>query len=308
MEVGRLVEHEAVAVAENVGREPTVQPQAARADDRGESALHQRLSGLEVLAGDGHLRLFGQFPHGGDVHRGVGRTHHEGRAFGQGGVGITHRGRDALGVVGLHGRLEVGQTVVHRFVHRHIDFGRSRPEHHHALTAVVGFEAADVFAQRLDHVPARGAVFHVVAVQTRGIALVESGGHGANGLQLVFNGEDVFGAQHFGVHSALKGVGGVHVPSTEHQVVERGQRDDVGILQIFLVGTAPHADFIVLCHCTDRLGQAFTRHEHAGDEGCADRAEADDHHTQFSICWFHVGSYDKEIVMRCARLSAPKGA
>ena len=41
--------------------------------------------------------------------------------------------------------------------------------------------------------------------------------------------------------------------------------------------------------CTDRLGQAFTRHEHAGNECRADSAETDDHHAQFSVCWFHVG-------------------
>ena len=261
----------------------------AGSDDGGETALHQGLAGFEVLTGDGHVGLFGQLPHGGNIHRGVGCTHHEGGTFGQGGVGIAHGGRDALGVVGLHGGFQIGQTVVHRFVDGDVDLGRCGPEYHNAVATVVGLEAANVFAQGFHHFPAGGAVFHIVAVQTRGIALVECGGQRANGLQFVLHGEDVFGAQHLGVDGALKSVGGIHIPSAEHQIVERSQRDDVGIFQVFLFGTASHADFVVLCHCTDGLCQALACHQHAGDEGGADRAEADDHDTQFAVCRFHVG-------------------
>ena len=66
-EVCGFVEHETVAVAEDVGREPAAQAKAAGADDGSEARLNEGLAGLEVLAGDGHLGLLGEFPHCGDV-------------------------------------------------------------------------------------------------------------------------------------------------------------------------------------------------------------------------------------------------
>ena len=88
-EVGGLVKHEAVAVAQDVGREPAVQTEHAGADDGSETALNEGLAGLEVLTGDGHMGLLGHLPHGGDVDGGVGSTHDEGAILGQGGVSIA---------------------------------------------------------------------------------------------------------------------------------------------------------------------------------------------------------------------------
>lgn len=78
VEVGGLVEHQSVAVAEDVGREPATQSETARADDGRKATLDERLSGLEILAGDGHAGLLSQLPHGGYVDRGIGGTHDEG--------------------------------------------------------------------------------------------------------------------------------------------------------------------------------------------------------------------------------------
>ena len=48
-----IVEHLAVAVAEDVGREPAADAEHARLEARREDGLHQRLAGLEVLAAIG---------------------------------------------------------------------------------------------------------------------------------------------------------------------------------------------------------------------------------------------------------------
>ena len=89
-EVCGLVEHQAVPVAQDIRGEPSAQPEAAGAQYGCEAALHQRLPRLEVLACNRHLRLLGQLPHCGDVHRGVRRTHHKGRTLHQRCVGIAH--------------------------------------------------------------------------------------------------------------------------------------------------------------------------------------------------------------------------
>ena len=53
-ERARIVEHLAVAVAEDVRREPALQAQHPRLQARRDDRLHEGLAGLEVLAGDGH--------------------------------------------------------------------------------------------------------------------------------------------------------------------------------------------------------------------------------------------------------------
>ena len=48
-----IVEHFAVAVAENVGGVPAGDAQQARLKSRRQNGLHERLAGLEILAADG---------------------------------------------------------------------------------------------------------------------------------------------------------------------------------------------------------------------------------------------------------------
>src|SRR5216117_1625918 len=59
----RIVQHLAVAIAENVGGIPAREAEHARLERRGEDALHHRLTGLEVLAADRYVVLFGQLLH-----------------------------------------------------------------------------------------------------------------------------------------------------------------------------------------------------------------------------------------------------
>ena len=66
-EVVRIVQHLTIAVAEDVGGEPSADAQQARLKHRRQDGLHQRLPALEVLTGDGHVFLRSQLPHGGNV-------------------------------------------------------------------------------------------------------------------------------------------------------------------------------------------------------------------------------------------------
>ena len=62
-----IVEHFAVAVAEDVGGEPAVHAKHARLEAGRNQRLHERLTGLEVLAADGDVRVLGEFQQRGDV-------------------------------------------------------------------------------------------------------------------------------------------------------------------------------------------------------------------------------------------------
>ncbi len=282
-EVGWFVQHQAVAVAQDVGREPAAQSQAACADDGRETGLDQRLTRLEVLAGDGHSGLVGQFPHCGDVHCGVGSAHYEGSALRQCGVCVAHRGGDMLLVVSLHGNLQGGQRAVHLLVDRHIYLGRCGPKHHYALHARFLLKPADILAYLLRHVPAVPAQLHVVAVQTPGVVPVECGGHRLDLLKLVPDGIDVLLLQHLGVDGAFVCIGRIYVPGRKLYIVQVCQRHDVLIVQIFLVFSFAYADLVVLGHRAHRLGKSLAGHQHAGNERGAYRTQSHYHYSEFTI-------------------------
>src|SRR2546430_15319503 len=70
---------------------PISHSQHSRLQPGGENGLHQRLSGLEVLAADGSLVAPRQLVHCGDVDRQVGRAVGKGHALAERGIGIYHR-------------------------------------------------------------------------------------------------------------------------------------------------------------------------------------------------------------------------
>ena len=96
LERAGIVEHLAVAVAEDVGREPALEADHPGLQSRGDDRLHQRLAGLEVLAGDRHAAGPRHLLEGRDVDRQVRRA-----------VGVRHAARDR-GVRVDHGRRDVG--------------------------------------------------------------------------------------------------------------------------------------------------------------------------------------------------------
>ena len=285
-EVGGLVEHQAVAVAEDIGREPAGETEAAGTDDGGEAGLHESLTGLEVLAGDRHLGLFGKLPHGGDVDSGVGCAHDEGAALGEGGIGVTHRGSDAVLIVGLHGGLESGERSVNLLVDGNVNLSGSGPEHDNAVDSSLFLEVADILADLLRHVPTILDGLHVVAVKTLGVVVVEGSLHGLDLLELVLYRIDIFFFEHLGVDGGLVGIGGIYIPGAEHDVVKTREGNDVFVVEIFLVGSASYAHLVILCHRADGFGEPLAGHEYAGHESGGNSSETDHEHAQLSVGLF----------------------
>ncbi len=283
-EVSGFIEHKAVAVAQNVGREPSRQTQVAHADDGRETALDQCLTRLEVLACNRHFGLLGQLPHGGNIDRGVGSTHDEGASLGQCSVGIAHRGCDVVSVIGLHGSLEGLDGAVILHVGSDIDFGRCGPEHDDAVNTCLCLEVADVLADLLGHVPAILALLDIVTIQTAGILLVKSGLERLDSLELVLDRVYVLLLEHLGVDSALIGVDGIDIPCCENDVVECGHRHDVLQVQIFLVSPTTHTNLVVLSHRANGLCQTFAYHKHASHERGAHCTQTNHHHTELAGC------------------------
>ena len=153
-----------------------------------------------------------------------------------------------LAVVVLHRLFECLERSVHLFAVGNIYLCGSRPYHNDARAAVFLLEGAYVLAQSLGHFPSCGAVFHVVAVKSFCVVLVKSSFHRHNFLKLIAYGFDVLLLKNLGVHSRLVGVLGVNIPCPEHNVVKRGKRHDVGIVQIFLLVAFTYANLVVLCH------------------------------------------------------------
>ena len=134
------------------------------------------------------------------------------------------------------------------FVYGNINLSRSSPKHNYACAAVGFLEVADILLKFLNHVPAGLAVLNVVTVKTLCIVVVESSLHGLDLLELVLYGEDVLLLENFGVHSRFKCVGGIYVPSSEHDVVEVGDGNNLVVFEVFLVGTFSNTHYIILCH------------------------------------------------------------
>ena len=104
----RIVQHLAVAIAQDVGGVPAGEAEHACLERRREHALHHRLARLEVLAADRHVPLLGELLHHGEVDGQVGRAIGEWNALHERRIGINHRWRDRLFVL-LHRLLERGE-------------------------------------------------------------------------------------------------------------------------------------------------------------------------------------------------------
>ena len=121
-------------------------------------------------------------------------------------------------------------------------------------------EFANVFAKGLYHLPTGFAGFHVVAIQTLGVVLVEAGFHRLDLLEFLTDGVYVLGFQHLGIHGCLIGILGIDIPGSENYIVKFCNGYDFIVFQVFLVCSASNTDFVILCHGTYRLGESFTGH------------------------------------------------
>ena len=156
-ERARVVQHFAVAIAQNVGGKPAAHAQQARLQTRRDQRLHERLAALIILAAHRQIPVARQFQQRrhvrGQVRRAVGVRH----AQFQRRVGVDLAGRD-LRIVLLQPAFEILQRGVHRcgLVK---DLGGSAPDHGQPRSAGLFLEPADVVHHPLGVVHLRACVF-----------------------------------------------------------------------------------------------------------------------------------------------------
>ncbi len=131
-EAARIVQHRAVAVAEDVRRIPAAHAEHAGFEPRRDDGLEQRLPGFEVFAGNGYLMLVRELEQCGRVDAEIGRGIREWNAFRDRGIGVKHARGHML--VTIERFLQRGDTLVRlRAVAEAL--GAAAPEHDATIDA-----------------------------------------------------------------------------------------------------------------------------------------------------------------------------
>src|SRR5262249_34587101 len=262
----------AVAVAEDVRRVPALETEETRLEAGREDGLHQRLAGLEILAGRGDAVLLGELEHRRDVDRQVGRAVGVGNAVLEARVGVDLRRRDLrVGILqALLELLERGVDVGGLAV----DLGRAAPDGDQAVELVLLLEAGDVLLDLLDELGLALALLHVLAVKLLHPGVLEDRRPGRDRLELGLHRLQVSARQDAGLGGGLVGAVLENVPAAEDEIVEAGDRDEFRDLGAAVVRPLPEPDGAHLGERADRLGQPFANVHHTGDEGGGDRPHA----------------------------------
>ncbi len=296
-----VVEHLAVAIAEDVGRVPALDAEQPRLESRRDDGLHPRLPGLQVLAGDRRAALRGELQQrrniGAEIRRRVGVRN----AFLDGGVRVDHA-RGNRGVARLEALLERRHAGVHRALGE-VHLGAAAPDHDQPFEAVLRLEPPHVFAQLVGHLPLVRALLHVGAVEALHVLAVEHGRHRTNLLEL---GADLVEQCRLENARRLGGLVGVvfeDVPAAKHHVVERGQRNEVLDERRTALGALAEPHRSHLRQRADRLGQTAADGEDAGDGRRADGAHPDEKNAQFPcrFCDFWRIFHDLELYHQVSR-------
>src|SRR6266545_4875108 len=219
-----VVEDLAVAVAEDVRREPAVEAEEPRMQHRRDGGLHERLAGLEVLAAGDHRAAVRELAERRNVLREVRRAVQERDAGLERRPRVDHRRGDRR-IAGVERRLERLQRQVRR-ARLGVDLRRAGPDHDGAGAAVLLLERADVLHERFGLLPER-PLLHVRTVEPAHPGLVEDGRHRADRLELLADGIEVLAAQHVRADRGVVGVVRDRVPAAEDEVVEPGEREHV---------------------------------------------------------------------------------
>ena len=225
LEVVWIIEHLAVAVAENVGGVPTTETEHAGLEARGEKGLEPGLASLEVLAGDRHVLASGEFTHAGKIDGKVWCTVGERNMGHECGIRVDLARRDVLVVVaqaffkGRDGHVDSAGFLV--------GLGRTTPHHDESVTVVLGAEVFDVGDEGLGLSHFVGDVLDAGAVEALYPALIEDGVHGNNALEFGRDGAEVPIFKHACGAGGLKSIRADGIPAAEDKVAQVGQRHEL---------------------------------------------------------------------------------
>ncbi len=277
-----IVEHFAVAVAEDVRRIPAFEAEQPGLESRREDRLHQRLAGLEILAADRRARLYRQVTQCRNVDRQVRSAVRESDTALHRRVGVEHRRRDGL-VVLLHRGFKRFDGPVRRLVDLLEDLCRRRPDHNEPVAAVLGLEVLDVGDERLRKLELVRAGLHVGAVQALDVVLAEDRLHRLDRAQEVLDLVEQLLLEHASVKRGFVGVFLEDVPRPELDVVDASEGNELVDLRRSAVGALAEADSAHLGERADRLGEPATHGFDAGDDGGADGSEADEKDAKLAL-------------------------
>ena len=203
-------------------------------------------------------------------------------------------------VVGFHGCLQIGQTIVCLFVNRHINLRGRRPEDDDTVAVSRLLKLTDILTKRLYHLPTSLTVLHMIAVKTLGIVLVEGSLHRNNLLQFVTHRVDILFLQYLGIYRSLIGVLRINIPTAKDDVRELGHRHDLLIAQILFLCTLSYSDTVILCHRSHWLCQSLAGHQHSCHKRGGNSTVAYYQNTQFALCRQHVRLFHIIICFSCS--------
>ena len=165
LERAGIVQHFAVAIAQNVGGEPAVHAQHARFEAGREHRLHQRLAGLEILAADRRFVACATVPASPEYRRSDSARRWRTARLHQRRIGVNHRGRDRLDRSLAAPSQMLRATDGPRSACMK-DFCRAAPDHHQTVsTSELLLEIADVFARAARPVHLGLAFLYMLAVE-----------------------------------------------------------------------------------------------------------------------------------------------
>src|SRR6266508_2304078 len=282
----RVVQDLAVAVAQDVRREPALQAQHPGLESGRDDRFHHRLTGLEVLARDRNALRLRQLHQGRDVYTEIGRAVGEGNAGRESRVGVDHRGGD-LRRVPLQSLLEGGERLVRR-AGLEKDFRRAAPDRHRAVELPSGAEVLHVLHQRFVQVSLGRAGLDVLAIEIADVGAVEYARPRHDGLELRAHLREHLGRAHARAPRRLVGVVRKDVPGSEDEVGRLGQRHEFLDRNKSRVGALAEADLLHLCQRAEGPPEPLVDQVDAGDERRRDRSETGQEDSELPLGWGDV--------------------
>src|SRR6266540_3686242 len=282
----RVVQDLAVAVAQDVRREPALQAQHPGLESGRDDRFHHRLTGLEVLARDRNALRLRQLHQGRDVYTEIGRAVGEGNAGRESRVGVDHRGGD-LRRVPLQSLLEGGERLVRR-AGLEKDFRRAAPDRHRAVELPSGAEVFHVLHQRFGQVSLGRAGLDVLAIEIADVGAVEYARPRHDGLELRAHLREHLGREHARAPRRLVGVVRKDVPGSEDEVGRLGQRHEFLDRNKSRVGALAEADLLHLCQRAEGPPEPLVDQVDAGDERRRDRSETGQEDSELPLGWGDV--------------------
>ena len=281
-----VVEDFAVAIAEDIRGEPTVESEGARSQPWRDDRFHKGLARFEVFSHDGDFFAQSQLYESGSVDGEIGGAVGVGDAASDRGVGVDHAWGDAR-IVFFESFFERLDGFVAIFARR-VAFGRAAPEHDESIAAVIGFEFCDVVFDELGEIPFGGGSFGVSNFEIVAESVIEDGVHGLNGFEFFADGIEVFVFEDARTFANFVSIFAMDIPRAKDDIGEIGQRYEILDQRIAVFSALAQADAPHLSDGAD--GETITDQHiiNAGDQRRRDGAKTRNEDTKFASSRFHI--------------------